>query len=126
MGGKSNNRRKSTQSDTSKSTKSTGSASTGSAAEFTEFDEKPILESIKNEIQQSMAHPTNELHEHVEGRDDSWETESLLQDMLEGATEEEHMDSKYFCQSTSRLQFRQRGIIASATTTSNLVSKSTC
>lgn len=96
MGSRSSNRRKSTQSDSSKSP---GSASTGSAAELTKFDEKATLDSIKNEIQHTMAHPINELHERIEDRDDSWETESLLQDMLDGATEEEHMDGKYTPQS---------------------------
>lgn len=89
-----NHRRKSAQSDTSKSSGRASSTSGSSAAELTEFDEKAILGSIKDEIQNNVAHPLNELHERIEDRDDSWETESLLQDMLEGATEEEHMDSK--------------------------------
>lgn len=99
MGSKSSNRRKSsTQSDSSKLTgdaSSSSSSTSGSAAELTDLEDNPLLDKVKADIQQGVAHPANDLHEHVEDRDDSWETESLLQDMLEGATEEEHMDGTW-------------------------------
>lgn len=89
--------RKAASGDNSKSPGSAASSFTGgssSAADFAELEDKPTLDRIKNEIQQSAAHPANELHEHIEDKDDAWDTESLLQDMLDGITEEDHINGK--------------------------------
>lgn len=49
------------------------------------------------DIQQGIAQSAaiNDLHKHVEDMDDFWETESLMRDMLEGATEEGYMGGKH-------------------------------
>lgn len=63
-------------------------------SDLDEVDEKSTLDSITDDIQHAVAHPINELQEHMDDLDSSWETESLLHDMLEGSTEEDHISSK--------------------------------
>lgn len=64
-------------------------------SEIVDFNEKSVLEDIKDDIQRGVAHPINELEQHVNDLDDSWETESMLADMLEGLAEDEHTNGMF-------------------------------
>lgn len=59
-------------------------------SEIVDFNEKAVLDNIKDDIHHGVAHTINELEQHVNDLDDSWETESMLADMLEGLAEDEH------------------------------------
>lgn len=67
---------------------------TSKVSEVVDFDEKYDMGDIKNDIQHGVAHPMNELEEHVNDLDDSWETESLLAEMLEGLTDDTRQTGK--------------------------------
>lgn len=59
-------------------------------SEIVDFNEKSVMDTIKDDIQHGVAHPINELEQHVNDLDDSWETESMLADMLDGLAEDDH------------------------------------
>lgn len=68
---------------------------TSKVSQVVDFDEKTYDRGkIKGDIQHGVAHPMNELEEHVNDLDDSWETESLLAEMLEGLTDDNRQNGK--------------------------------
>lgn len=72
------------------SAKHEGKKPVTTVSEIVDFNEKAVLDNIKDDIHHGVAHPINELEQHVNDLDDSWETESMLADMLEGLAEDEH------------------------------------
>lgn len=72
------------------SAKHEGKKPVTTVSEIVEFNEKAVLDNIKDDIHHGVAHTVNELEQHVNDLDDSWETESMLADMLEGLAEDEH------------------------------------
>lgn len=73
-----------------KSAKHEGKKPVTTVSEIVNFNEKSGLADIDDGIQHGVAHPINELEQHVNDLDDSWETESMLADMLEGLADNEH------------------------------------
>lgn len=61
-------------------------------SEVVDFDEKAKVPQIQDDLQHSVARPLNELEQHVNDLDDSWETESLLAEMLDGLTDDQQQD----------------------------------
>lgn len=72
------------------SAKNEGKKPVTTVSEIVDFNEKTVLDNIKDDIHHGVAHTINELEQHVNDLDDSWETESMLADMLEGLAEDEH------------------------------------
>lgn len=69
-------------------------AATAQVSEVVNFDEKREVPQIQDDLQRSVARPLNELEQHVNDLDDSWETESLLAEMLEGLTDDQEKDGE--------------------------------
>ncbi|KAJ4393575.1 NAD-dependent histone deacetylase sir2 [Gnomoniopsis smithogilvyi] len=90
------------------SAKHEGKKPVTAVSEIVEFNEKSVLEDIKDDIQHGVAHPINELEQHVNDLDDSWETESMLADMLEGVAEDEHTNDPNFCSPEEVADLRQQ------------------
>lgn len=63
-------------------------------SEVVNFDEKREVAQIQDDLQHSVARPLNELEQHVNDLDDSWETESLLAEMLDGLTDDQEQDGE--------------------------------
>lgn len=62
------------------------------AGETAVKEETPFSIDEKGSINHPSARPMNDLEQHVaDTLDDSWETESLLNEMLEGLTDEDHI-----------------------------------
>lgn len=63
--------------------------------EAVDFDEKfEIKTSIQEDTQHAVAMSVNQLEQHVNDMDDSWETESLLADLLDDLSDEKDHDGK--------------------------------
>lgn len=78
------------------SAKHEGKKPVAAVSEIVDFNEKTILDNIKDDIHHGVAQTINELEQHVNDLDDSWETESMLADMLEGLAEDEHANGILF------------------------------
>lgn len=68
-----------------------------SVSDLSDIDSENGVDDIQNDIEHGVAHPVSamsELEERVNDLDDSWETESLLADMIEGLTDEDVTDGK--------------------------------
>lgn len=67
------------------------------ASEVVDSEEKRNMSNskLKNDIQHGVAHPLNELEQHVNDLDDSWETESMLAEMLDGLTDDKIRDGMF-------------------------------
>lgn len=66
-------------------------------SELVDFDGEPGMNHIQEDIERGVAHPVSgmsELEERVNDLDNSWETESLLADMLEDLTDENVTNGK--------------------------------
>lgn len=63
-------------------------------AEAVESNESRDADKIKGDLEHPVARPMNELEQHVNDLDDSWETESMLAEMLEGLTDDTAHDGK--------------------------------
>lgn len=80
-------------------------------SELVDFDSEPGMDNIQEDIEHGVAHPVSamtELEERVNDLDDSWETESLLADMLEEITNENVTNGKlvpWTCLQTLRSAF---------------------
>ena len=71
--------------------------------ELVDYSEKRQMSDIDDDIQHGVAHPTmNELEERVNDLGDSWETESLFEDVLDDLTED-----KFFSDGKSLLFVRK-------------------
>lgn len=60
-------------------------------SELVEFDHEPAMGQIQDDIEHGVAHPVSgmsELEERVNDLDSTWETDSLLADMLDDLTDE--------------------------------------
>ncbi|KAF3761462.1 hypothetical protein M406DRAFT_219173, partial [Cryphonectria parasitica EP155] len=58
--------------------------------------------------QHGVAQPLNELEEHVNDLDNSWETESLLAELLDGLTDDNTHGNPNFCTPDEAVNFRQQ------------------
>ncbi len=67
--------------------------------EMVEFDEKRHMAELKNDIQHGVAHTgaLNELEERVNDLGESWETESIFEDVLDNQPEEDFFPDGMFC-----------------------------
>ncbi|CAN8098505.1 unnamed protein product [Discula destructiva] len=71
------------------------------------LDEKAGIDRLQNDIQHGVAHPIDELEQHVNDMDDSWETDSMLADMLDGLSKEDHINDPNFCTPEEIGRFRR-------------------
>lgn len=73
----------------------TGKKPIAPAAQLVEVNknkEKSSMDRLQNDIKHGVAHPIDELEQHVNDMDDSWETDSMLADMLDGLAKEDHIN----------------------------------
>ncbi|KUI69811.1 NAD-dependent protein deacetylase hst1 [Cytospora mali] len=69
------------------------------------------MDSIKEDIEHGVAHPVSgmsELEERVNDLDNSWETESLLIDMLDGLADEDEINDGDWCTPEEAVTYRQQ------------------
>ncbi|ROW08226.1 hypothetical protein VMCG_03325 [Cytospora schulzeri] len=80
-------------------------------SELVDFDGEPGVDDIQEDIEHGVAHPVSamsELEERVNDLDNSWETESLLADMLEDLTDENITDDSNCCTPEEAVTYRQQ------------------
>lgn len=72
-----------------------GKKPVATVSEIVDLNEKSVMDDPQEDIQHGIAHAVNELEQHVNDLDDSWETESMLADMLDGLAEDDHANGMF-------------------------------
>ncbi|ROV88500.1 hypothetical protein VSDG_09335 [Cytospora chrysosperma] len=80
-------------------------------SELVEFDHEPAMGQIQDDIEHGVAHPVSgmsELEERVNDLDSTWETDSLLADMLDDLTDETVTNDPDCCTPEEAVTYRQQ------------------